>query len=102
MFPSTRLAHVVLAFGTLILALTLALPPVTFSITDLGVRVNGTAVTLVGNGTRNRAVKGTDIHFTACKSVDSRGACVHKEVSWDRAHGLHLAVEMTSRPAREM
>ena len=103
MFPNTRLARVLLAFGALIFALVLALPPVTFRVTDLGIRVNCTAVSLVGDRVaRQHDVKGTALHFAACKFVGSDGVCVHKELSWDRAHGLHLAAELTTRPASEI
>lgn len=99
MFPNTRLSQVLLAFATLIFALAIALPPVSLRITDVGVRVNGTAVSLVGDGAAHQHdVTGTALHFGACKSVGSRGVCVHKKLSWDRAHGLHLAAELTSRP----
>ena len=99
MFPNTRLSQVLLAFATLIFALAIALPPVSFRITDVGVRVNGTAVSVVGNSSAHqRDARATALHFGACKFVGHGGVCVHKELSWDRAHGLHLAAELTSRP----
>ena len=103
MFPNTRLSQVLLAFATLIFALALALPPVTFRITDLGVRVNGVGVSLVGeSAAHQRDATTTALHFSACKFVGSNGVCVHKELSWDRAHGLHLAAELSSRPQSEI
>jgi hypothetical protein len=102
MFPNTRLAQVLLGFATLIFALAIALPPVSFRVTDLGLRVNGMAVSLVGNSFADQHATGTELHFAVCKFVGSRGVCVHKELSWDHAHGLHLAAEMTSRPPTEI
>lgn len=103
MFPITRPGKVLLACAALIFALALALPPVSFRITDLGVRTNGTSLSLVGNGTaHHRDANATALHFTACNFVGSHGVCVHKELSWDRAHGLHLAFEMTSRQSNEI
>jgi hypothetical protein len=98
MFPTTRTAQLALALGTLIFAMTIALPAVSFRLTDLGVTVNGAGVELVGDGTHHLASSGAAFHVGGCKFVGQRGVCSHKELTYDRAHGLRFAATVTTRP----
>jgi hypothetical protein len=90
MFPNNRVGQVILALGTLILTLAVLLPPVTFRLTEFGIAHHGAGIRLVGEGTQHVNSSVTVLHVGGCKFIGHRSICAHKELSYDRAHGLRL------------
>jgi hypothetical protein len=97
MFPTHRLARIALAFGTLIFALTIVLPAVTFHVTDAGIGSGSSEFLLVTGNGDHIASNITTVHFGACEFVGDQGLCVHKELRYDHAHGIRLLATVTSR-----
>jgi hypothetical protein len=98
MFPSTRTRQIALALGTLIMVVLFAIPPVSFQLTDLGLGYGAVSFNLVGDAAPRPAATRAVFHIGGCKSVGHTDLCSHKELTFDRAHGLRFTATLTTHP----
>jgi hypothetical protein len=97
MFASTRTPQIALALGAVILVVMFAIPPVSFQLTDLGIGYGAVTFNVVGHAPHAAATRAM-FHIGACKSVGHADLCAHKELTFDRAHGLRFAATITTQP----
>jgi hypothetical protein len=97
MFPTTRTARILLAIAALVLVISVALPPVSFRLTDLGMTYDGVSLEIVSDRTVYAASRATVLHIGGCKFVGTAALCSHKELIYDHAHGLRFTARVTTR-----